>query len=1206
MSVQSDRELQIGSKDPEDSTRRVSLPPASYDETTKTLSISLFQKIKPISIELSNIGLLDTPAFNSQFRRLAEVLESEHEVLDSHYKENTKSSQNLIPYHLSPNLADYIFFPLSNILKQPAIDDRITTSILKIIGFLVEHIWSYKFDEKFVDELLSIVLFLSGANSSPSSGSKPIEFRAAAVDCLAMILKSVPNDYFVETANVKRMSLLGNSISFFLDNITWATNPRSQEENNLLINNLDILVNTATFKMSSDQLAHVLPGMVSNLTNFFTQSKNLHYTVIVKVVEALKVIIIKVFNDKTLNVSYKDVRQIDNLEAVNELWSQETDEDVPTNRIKIEIPSKTGIRNTAWLQATSKQLKLSLIVFFKTLLVTSSNNKSKVQTKNLLAEAIYKFSDAIMENSFLSLFNEVVPLSLDMLATTISLVATNVEEENTSIANVVKQVGILISANRENCSLFFNQIKSKLDDLITNKLTSVILSVDDEKINSYLVCIKLHLSLLNNLSKSAYNVHEAVSSNKKNIMVLLSKSLKESYIQNSQQKDNTNDLLKMLSGSQTEEGFSNKLDNVELPPNIDSKKITKIRPDQNRENVSESYSSNLMLLSNKWSEDSVTRSEPQYYFSTLYSNTIEEKFAGLIQFIAALADDDENEQTGQLELVESLFDEESEKNTLDRGIALWVANNFFINQKSSRNKINMNDYIILENDSDEEDELEEMSYLLVSKSQDLINDTSFELANAGISGNSLKVNEMSYSIALDTIGILSSKLPLEEFRSNFLRDFLYSLLEALTFRSNTLIQSHAQTAVGFILKNYYNDSLESLILDNSDYLIDNISLRLTVPSNFVPTLPGILLIIIKVAGQSLLEMNQLNDVLSEMFVIIDSYHGYSIIVEGLFMVFEEVTKQVKERYLSQNSLQIELDPDLNTSSYKPWGLTSVKQVLKLLSDSAKLTEPFESYDSTKEYFKRKPDTPFSEQAADSDDDDDDEQEPDVAEEEKWPSPVPENTYFLVQRIFNYGFVVLSQKSTSMKLQVLKTLKQTYPILTTNYKLVLVILTKNWPILLTLISGSSSLSVFQDVHEGVLPESEALIVPALEFVIEIVKEDGDRENFLGNKFIESWEFLINHSPIFGRLRKRDSFSLNSKSKQISRIEQQLTTTRLNPKVNDLLVTYLITGLNCYERTVSDLVRLDIVRVCYRMGIPSDMKLSRDVRNTLWIVKNEDDN
>lgn len=712
--------------------------------------------------------------------------------------------------------------------------------------------------------------------------------------------------------------------------------------------------------------------------------------------------------------------------------------------------------------------------------------------------------------------------------------------------------------------------------------------------------------LLNNLSKSAYNVHEAVLSNKKNIMVLLSKSLKESYIQNSQQKDNTNDLLKMLSGSQTEEGFSNKLDNVELPPNIDSKKITKIRPDQNRENVSELYSSNLMLLSNKWSEDSVTRSEPQYYFSTLYSNTIEEKFAGLIQFIAALADDDENEQTGQLELVESLFDEESEKNTLDRGIALWVANNFFINQKSSRNKINMNDYIILENDSDEEDELEEMSYLLVSKSQDLINDTSFELANAGISGNSLKVNEMSYSIALDTIGILSSKLPLEEFRSNFLRDFLYSLLEALTFRSNTLIQSHAQTAVGFILKNYYNDSLESLILDNLDYLIDNISLRLTVPSNFVPTLPGILLIIIKVAGQSLLEMNQLNDVLSEMFVIIDSYHGYSIIVEGLFMVFEEVTKQVKERYLSQNSLQIELDPDLNTSSYKPWGLTSVKQVLKLLSDSAKLTEPFESYDSTKEYFKRKPDTPFSEQAADSDDDDDDEQEPDVAEEEKWPSPVPENTYFLVQRIFNYGFVVLSQKSTSMKLQVLKTLKQTYPILTTNYKLVLVILTKNWPILLTLISGSSSLSVFQDVHEGVLPELEALIVPALEFVIEIVKEDGDRENFLGNKFIESWEFLINHSPIFGRLRKRDSFSLNSKLKQISRIEQQLTTTRLNPKVNDLLVTYLITGLNCYERTVSDLVRLDIVRVCYRMGIPSDMKLSRDVRNTLWIVKNEDDN
>ena len=99
---------------------------------------------------------------------------------------------------------------------------------------------------------------------------------------------------------------------------------------------------------------------------------------------------------------------------------------------------------------------------------------------------------------------------------------------------------------------------------------------------------------------------------------------------------------------------------------------------------------------------------------------------------------------------------------------------------------------------------------------------------------------------------------------------------------------------------YYDGSLTKLILDNLDYLVDAISMQMTVASNLTPLLPGILIILIKIAGMQLLESNQLFDIFSDIFVILDSYHGYNQLVEGFFVVFEVLVEQVKQAFIKND------------------------------------------------------------------------------------------------------------------------------------------------------------------------------------------------------------------------------------------------------------------------------------------------------------------
>lgn len=1227
-------------------------------DVQRALSLLLFSAIKPYCVELTQLALLPNPIFKSDSEKLVSALNNVSRTLDAHYRENYPFGA----YRLSPNIADYVFFPLSNLLKQPTLNEEVISVLLDIIAFLIRHSWSHNVDVKLLDQLYPLVLFLVddnvGAKGVTVIETKEFSFKQSAITAMNSLVACLPVDYF--SSNPKNLTMLGSSTTILLDILTSLQSPTTQEEI-VLINSCLETIGGLYSKVSSEQLSHILPGSVSHLVNFSTNSKSLHFSIICGILKLLKQLIVKVFSDRDLRISFNSSDFQPDLEKLNELWEDQNEEEhtiakMDMLHIKLEIPATdNNHRTTSWLFATAKQLKISLTILFRTFL-TSQSNRQKVRTKTQVSNELISFVNEVLKNCFVSLFKDLCTIALDVLSMTVSILMSDdrtsiqkTAEEEMKIDEYTSLVISSVSANdtsdtNKNQQLLYNHVKLKLADFINNKLSSIVFSTDDEKINSYIVSLKFQFSILNKLSNNFFTNEDAVQDLKVKLMQNLQLQFVHCFIFNNQLKGK--ELFPLAINGTLSDNVNeseNKLDNIELPPHINAHKLTRV-DDNNRltngSNNRNAYTDNLLILSKTWSgvkPNSDSSELPSSYFKGIYSPFIENRFVGLLSFIALLGTSNESKSLITIEnlLLKNDIDGVNDISAqyLDKAISLWMANNLLgaynsrdskqVQSFSNNDSFDINDFLVFEQKDSmansqipNESNIEEMSYLIMGKAQELIDEVS-SLINSPenvTSKNKMqlhKIYEFAYAVAIDSIGQLANHLPLSDFQTDFLIDYLYPLLEALTYQSNSLIQMHATSSLQSIVQNYYNGSLELLVLDNLDYLIDCLSLKLSVVSTLTPALPGILLIVLKIAGIKLLLTNQLLDVLTKMFILIDSYHGYSALVEGFFIVFEELIQQVKDEYLKQAILpKEESDPNINNSLYKPWGLSNCTQLLALIDDSNRLIDPMNDYDSNKEYFKRKPHTAFGDQLVDSDDEEDETSQDDEAnqndDQELWNCRIPKDVYFIIQKIFNYGFRLLSHPSTNLRIQIIKTLINIYPILTENHLLLLPIISQHWPVLLTLVSGSSTLSKFSE-NDPYGYASDNIIVLALEFVIKILEEDENKgERFLAKKFVEIWEHLSNNSKISSYVKNSNLSRQSNRSrdqKQLTTLEGSIAPSISNPKMIQLYVKFIITGLNTYERTISDLTAYDMVKFCYSMGLSKDQYMVKEVQNILWVIEHE---
>ena len=118
-------------------------------------------------------------------------------------------------------------------------------------------------------------------------------------------------------------------------------------------------------------------------------------------------------------------------------------------------------------------------------------------------------------------------------------------------------------------------------------------------------------------------------------------------------------------------------------------------------------------------------------------------------------------------------------------------------------------------------------------------------------------------------------------------DALYPILERLG-SNNASLQQHAMTALNIVSAACTYTTPAALIIDNADYLVNAISLKLNT-FDISPQAPQVLVMMIRLCGSALIPY--LDDLVESIFSILACYHGYPKLVESLFSVLTAITEE---------------------------------------------------------------------------------------------------------------------------------------------------------------------------------------------------------------------------------------------------------------------------------------------------------------------------
>ncbi|TLD23364.1 hypothetical protein PspLS_07215 [Pyricularia sp. CBS 133598] len=151
--------------------------------------------------------------------------------------------------------------------------------------------------------------------------------------------------------------------------------------------------------------------------------------------------------------------------------------------------------------------------------------------------------------------------------------------------------------------------------------------------------------------------------------------------------------------------------------------------------------------------------------------------------------------------------------------------------------------------------------------------------------DSLEVDWRLEAIAIEVTTFSASQMGLS-FRPELI-DTLYPIATFLGSQ-NTQLRLHAVTALTLIASTCGYQDVSELIVDNADYMVNSVSLRLT-SMDVTPASLQVLRMMVKLTGPKLLPF--LDDTVAAIFAALDNYHGYPAFVERLFSVLSEVVQQ---------------------------------------------------------------------------------------------------------------------------------------------------------------------------------------------------------------------------------------------------------------------------------------------------------------------------
>lgn len=424
----------------------------------------LFAQIRPWCVSLSEVALQEpseafSGAVTASLKKLNASLNRfiiEESGLDA-IEVDLCGQLDLV----SPKMADYIMFPISELLKRPNLNDTELELILAIIKTLVITCWSNHFDVNLFNQLVPLVVFLIGG--------KPNEFDAKnasdetlmnGIDIIKGLLISVQNGSGNNENALKSQEMIPSMAHLVSVLLNLSIHRRDTNVKLKCLKSLNLMYHLIN---DGDILSLMFPGNVSTFAKLVKSNPN--SIVIGEMFVTFTTLTNLVFNDLDLGV-------VENPIELSELERLTLDE--PKMEF-VEIPefNNAQIRTTKWLKATLPQFEKGLQI----ILNISDTNVQKVYIK----DPLFQFNIKMVRNCFLSC-STLIHLNFKSLAQITQFDSKLIEEVYESLIYCFHGDGIQI------------QCLKIMEDQLAN-MSYVLSSPNSDTISHYVN----HLNLLANV-----------------------------------------------------------------------------------------------------------------------------------------------------------------------------------------------------------------------------------------------------------------------------------------------------------------------------------------------------------------------------------------------------------------------------------------------------------------------------------------------------------------------------------------------------------------------------------------------------------------------------------------------------------------------------------------------------------------------------------
>ncbi|KAG8166160.1 hypothetical protein KVR01_004712 [Diaporthe batatas] len=752
-------------------------------EFTPSARNQFFAKLKPVCVEISKLALQGSKGQDKTVaaKRLQELLNQLNGILEDQIQYDATL--------LDDKIAEYVFFPLSHLLRQrDALPIRVIETIIKSLRLLIQHGWKSRISKELSQQLLILLTFIVGGvpGKEQSQTTKPEETILEGYRALTALIKAAglsAKDSPLTDADI--IPSFGHSVSVILDGVTGGSTPDIQ------IEALRAILAVYTTIKQDDVLAAFFPGTVSSLTRALSPplSTRAQRRVLVNSVNVLRVVLTKILGD---------------LKRRNLLRQVKTD----GSGLGDAADDKDGGKalTASWLRATAAQVKAALSTVLK---LRNHSDSDVLRSMNrlcitLLDECHSTLSDctSMLVESAIMLReedNEQPSLGIDVLG-----------DERTGF----------YGTSLQDLATIYPELLDSINATVYNWITGMprMMQSSDERVKQQAIrnIIKGN-ELVSALQIQSANLHESLSSALRDSVVSLILNSKNPKIQNEVEVD---------------ENFWRSTGMVET-----SKGLQTYRP---------------ILLPQESQRG--TRKD----------------IANLIQNVGSASQ--------QVKLAGEMLPFILETSGVDQISAYWLS--FELLKASFTKTSEVDDLLDLTDAAPDPSSPEDAESVF-----DELYSFSVSILDSHSDADTDEVDWRLEAIAMEVTAFAGHRLG-HSFRPELI-DVLYPVA---TFLGSPIpeLKGHAIATLNSLAASCGYGSVSELIIDNVDYMVNSVSLRLN-QFDVSPASIKVLVMMIRLTGPSLLPY--LDDVVAGIFAALDSYHGYSSFVESLFSVLSEVVEQ---------------------------------------------------------------------------------------------------------------------------------------------------------------------------------------------------------------------------------------------------------------------------------------------------------------------------